>query len=103
MDQLFAALNGAWQVLVAGLVLGAGLPALFAVGVNALAWGAGGDAELHESTPAPPPHRLGRIVAYAVFGVVLLAVLAGVGYITAHGMGYSIAFDGLTPVITSKK
>ncbi len=102
MDQLLAALNGAWQVLVAGLVLGAGLPALFAVGVNALAWGAGGDAEVHGVGVIPRPHLLGRIVAYAVFGVVLLAVLAGVGYITAHGMGYSITFNGLTPVITSK-
>lgn len=33
-----AALDGAWRVLVAGLVLGAGLPILFALGVKSLAW-----------------------------------------------------------------
>ena len=102
MDQLIAALTGAWQVLLAGLILGAGLPALFAVGVNALAWGTGGDAEVHDAATLPPPHLPGRIVAYSIFSLVVLAVLAGVGYITAHGMGYAITFDGLMPVIAPK-
>lgn len=102
MDQLLAALDGAWRVLIAGLVLGAGLPALFAFGVRALAWGTGGDAEIHAAGVVLKPHLWGRVVAYAMFALVLLAVLAGVGYITAHGMGYSITFNGLLPVITPK-
>lgn len=102
MEQLWAALDGAWRVLLAGLVLGAGLPALFAFGVRALAWGTGGDAEIHESGVVPKAHLGGRLVAYTMFSIVVLAVLTGVGYITAHGLGYSITFNGLLPVIAPK-
>ena len=42
MLELF--LQAAWKVLVAGLVLGAGIPALFALGVRFTAQGAGGEA-----------------------------------------------------------
>jgi hypothetical protein len=49
MHNLGFALEGGWRVLAASLILGAGLPALFALGVRALAYGAGGEAELHES------------------------------------------------------
>ena len=48
MHNLGFALDGAWKVLLAGLVLGAGLPVLFALGIRSLAYGAGGDAEVHE-------------------------------------------------------
>ena len=46
MDQLFAALDASWRVLLVGLVLGAGLPTVYAFGIRALAWGTGGDAQL---------------------------------------------------------
>ncbi len=35
------ALDDAWRVLAAGLLLGAGLPILFALGVKSLAWANG--------------------------------------------------------------
>lgn len=34
MDQLWAALDATWRILLVGLVLGAGLPTLFAVGIR---------------------------------------------------------------------
>ena len=49
MHNLGFALEGAWKVLLASVILGAGLPALFALGIRSLAYGAGGDAEVHES------------------------------------------------------
>ncbi|MCC6497307.1 MAG: hypothetical protein IT193_13725 [Propionibacteriaceae bacterium] len=102
MDQLLAALDGGWKVLLAGLVLGAGLPAMFAFGVRALAWGTGGDAEIHETGVLLKPHPLGRAVAYTMFGLVLVSVLLGIGYIVAHGLGMVITFNGLLPVFTPK-
>jgi hypothetical protein len=102
MEQLWAALDGAWRVLLIGLVLGAGLPTIFAFGIRALAWGTGGDAEVHETGVVMKPHLMGRVVAYAMFSLVILSVLVGVGYILAHGMGWSITFNGLMPVVTPK-
>lgn len=102
MTQLWAALDGAWRVLLVGLVLGAGLPAMFAFGVRALAWGTGGEAEVHAEGVLPAPHPLGRVVAWTMFSLVVLAVLAGVGYITAHGLGWSVSFEGIVPVFSKK-
>jgi predicted secreted protein len=102
MDQLFAALDAGWRVLLVGLVLGAGLPAVFAFGVRALAWGTGGDAEVHATGMEPKPHLLGRVVASAMFALVIAAVLLGISYIVAHGLGYAITFNGILPVFTPK-
>ena len=44
MNNLAIAMDGAWKVLVAGLLLGAGVPTLFALAVNGLATAEGGDA-----------------------------------------------------------
>ena len=82
-----SALDGAWRVLTAGLALGAGLPILFALGVKSLAWANG-------ELPGTPAHPAGRVVAGALFGLVLLAILLGIGYIVAHGFGYVIGWDG---------
>ena len=37
--------DAAWKVLAVGLLLGAGLPALFALGIRSMAYGVGGAAE----------------------------------------------------------
>ncbi|WP_062318626.1 hypothetical protein [Demequina maris] len=71
-----------WQalgnVLLFGLIVGAGLPTLFALGVRSLA-GPGARGEDGQVT-------LGRkIVAYACFGAVVLAVVGAVAYIAAGG------------------
>ena len=97
MDQLFAALDASWRVLLVGVVLGAGLPTIYALGIRALAWGTGGEAEVHEAGVELKPHLLGRLIAFVV-----LCVLLGIGYIVAHGLGMTITFDGIVPVFTSK-
>jgi hypothetical protein len=102
MEQFLAALDGAWRVLLVGLVFGAGLPALFAFGIRSLAWGAGGEASVHEPGVTLKPRPVGRLIAYLLFALVVLLVLSGVGYIVVHGLGWTVTFNGLLPVITPK-
>ncbi|MFT4218863.1 MAG: hypothetical protein QM619_17030 [Micropruina sp.] len=89
------ALDDGWRILVAGLLLGAGLPILFALGVKSLAW-ANGDLPDRARNP------LGRVFAIALFSVVLLAIVLGISYIVAHGFGYTLTFDGILPSITKR-
>ena len=102
MNQVIAALDAVWRVLAIALLLGAGLPTLFAFGIRAFAWGTGGDAEEHTEGVIPRGHLLGRVVGCVLFGVVVLAVMAGIAYIAAHGMGWVVTFDGIVPVLTPK-
>ena len=102
MEQLWAALDGAWRVLAAGLLLGAGLPAIFSFGSRAMAWGTGGDAEIHPDGVVVKPHPFGRVIGYAMFSLVVIAVLLGIGYIVAHGFGVEVTFDGMIPVFSSR-
>lgn len=72
------------QILVAGVVIGAGLPALFAFGVRLLA-----TANADGSTAA---RRQGGIVgAFACFALVVVAVVTGILFIMkdflAHDFG----------------
>ncbi|GIJ43363.1 hypothetical protein Val02_02490 [Virgisporangium aliadipatigenens] len=87
------ALEGAWQVLLAGLVLGAGLPALFALGIRATAFGGGGSG----STAA-----WGRPVGYLCFAIVVLAVLLGITFIVASGFGKTLDFSHIYPTVVDK-
>ncbi|WP_435298627.1 hypothetical protein [Timonella sp. A28] len=66
------------SVLVAGLVLGAGLPALFAFGVKMLT--------PETVSGVTRPISMGRkIMAYLSFGICILAVFAGVFFLAAGG------------------
>ncbi len=75
MDILIKALSSLWQVLAVGLLLGAGLPALFALGVRSINTGrpvlAGADGRARP-TPA------GIAGAVVCFGVCVAAVLFGI-------------------------
>lgn len=98
MDNIVLALESAWRVLVVGLVFGAGLPAIFAVGIRAMAWGAGGDAEVsHER-----PHPLGRVLAALAFGIVIGGVVLGLTMIVAGGFGKDVSFDRGFPTIVDE-
>ena len=99
MHNLGFALNAAWQVLAVSLLLGAGLPSLFAVGVRVLAYGTGGTAE---ADPTAAPHPVGRLVAYVLFAVVVLVALLGITYIVASGFGKTISFEHVYPAIVDK-
>ena len=53
MNQLWLALEGGFHVLLAGMVLGAGLPLIFSLGIRALSYGVGGDADIVNHKPHP--------------------------------------------------
>jgi hypothetical protein len=88
------ALDGAWRVLAAGLLLGAGLPLLFALGVRSLAAGAGATG----SAPRP----LGKPLAWLLFLVVIALVLLGITFIVASGFGKALSFEHVFPTIVDK-
>ncbi|SKC81431.1 hypothetical protein [Krasilnikoviella flava] len=87
------------QVLVAGLIVGAGIPALFALGLRLLAGTTSADAPTTQSTPArgdandassrvvaiprPSPARLAG--AIACMGVVVGAIAFGLVFLVSGG------------------
>jgi hypothetical protein len=77
-------LSSLWEIVVVGLLAGAGLPALFAIGMRALARPARGrvspdSGELVGGNPA------GIALAAACFLVVLAAIGYGIYIIVASG------------------
>ena len=107
MHNLALALSGSWKVLVAGLLLGAGLPTLFAVGVRSLAHAATGSAAGPASGPVSSMASGARAAAVRslgilCFAVVVLAVLLGLTYIVASGFGMTVTFGGGFPTLGSK-
>ncbi|MCB1266003.1 MAG: hypothetical protein KDB56_15780 [Mycobacterium sp.] len=68
-------LESIFKVLVIGLLLGAGLPALFAAGMLAYSFGAGGEEADHViHRPNPPLKYLGIFLFLFVAFVILTAV-----------------------------
>jgi hypothetical protein len=81
MEILAKAFDALWQVLLVGLLLGAGLPALFALGLRSLnagrtvtAGGGGGYGGADTSKPSP----LGLTGAIICFTILVAAVLFGI-------------------------
>jgi hypothetical protein len=103
MHNLIFALDSAGKVLLTCLLLGAGLPALFALGIRALARGAGGEPQVLESgVSAPAPRPAFTVAGYLCFTVVVLAVALGIAFIVASGFGRSLSFEHVYPVLISK-
>lgn len=99
MNNLSLALQGGWKVLAAGLILGAGLPTIFAVGIRSLAWGAGGTAEVSQARPNPA----GKAVAAVCFAVVLVGIAVGISIVVASGFGKAVSFANIYPTFVAKK
>lgn len=77
MGEIFLkAFESLWQVLVAGIVLGAGLPALFALGIKAV--GSGRTLAADGTTYTTPVTPAGRVGSTVLFGVCAAAVLFGI-------------------------
>ena len=76
MEILVKALQAIWQVVLVGLLLGAGLPALFALGVRALHGTEVAVDAPGSSLPTTTPAR--RTAAYLCFGLCVAAVLFGI-------------------------
>jgi hypothetical protein len=92
-DDLQLAGEAIWKVLLASLVLGAGLPAVFALGIRSLAWGTGGDAEVDHA----PGHPAGKVVAGILFVLVGYGILTGLLFIIASGQGKTLDFSTVIP------
>ena len=68
-------------VMVVALVLGAGVPALFALGMRATTMGRTVSADGH--TEVGTMSVAGRVLSLLCFGIVVLAVLLGIAFIIA--------------------
>lgn len=97
-------LEAAAQVAVIALVLGAGLPALFAVGVRSFALAGANDPRdtdvPADSTRLPAP--LLRTLGVLCFVVVVLAVVLGLTIIIATGFGQEVSFENVFPTFVPK-
>jgi hypothetical protein len=92
-----------WKILALGLVLGAGLPTLFAVGIRAMAYGQGGEAETHAAGAAVAgPHPIGRAIGLVCFAIVLLAIVLALVFLVATGFGKALSFEHIYPTIIDK-
>lgn len=98
MNNLTLALDGAWKVLVTSLILGAGLPMIFAFGVRSLALGAGGSAEVDHARGKP----IGNVLAAICFLVVLAGVALGITIVVASGFGKAVSFAHVFPTLVNK-
>lgn len=76
MELLVKALGALWQVALVGVLLGAGLPALFALGLKSLSSNRPLAADGIEYAGAPT--SAGRAGAVVLFGICVLAVLFGI-------------------------
>ena len=83
-----------WQIVVLGLVCGAGLPALFAVGLVALntghrvqTAGAGGGATESDESRVYGGNPVGLVAACLCFAIVLGAIGYGIYLIVASSHG----------------
>lgn len=65
-----------FKVLVVGLLLGAGLPALFATGLLAYSHGAGGEEADHLVHKPNPPLKYLGLLLFLVVGFVIIAAVA---------------------------
>lgn len=97
MAQFIAAAQAALSVLLVSLCLGAGLPLLFSLGVQQLA-----AAHVPGSAGARWHGTVHKVISFAIFALVVVAVLFGLSYIVIQGFGLKYVFDGLIPHIVHK-
>ncbi|GAB77927.1 hypothetical protein SAMN05421595_0438 [Austwickia chelonae] len=89
-------ISAASKVLFVSLIIGAGLPALFALGVKSLAHGTGPDGT------AIAPNPAGKVVAAAIFSLVLFTIGIGIAIVVASGLGQSVSFEHIYPTFVPK-
>jgi hypothetical protein len=96
MDNLRFALEGGGKVLWVGLLLGAGLPVIFALGIRSLAMGT--STEGTDVRPRP----IGAVLATLCFVLVLAGVAVGITVIVAAGFGKVVSFEHVYPTLVPK-
>lgn len=98
MRSIQLALEGAGNVLIVGLLFGAGLPVIYALAMRALVVGA--DEAPDGSVRYSP---LGRAVAGLLVAVIVAGVVLGLVLIVASGFGKAVSFEHVFPTIVDKK
>ena len=98
MSNVTLALQGAGKVLAVSLLLGAGLPMIFGLGVRFYASGHGGDAGVDHAQPKP----FGKVLAALCFLLVLAGVGIGITIVVASGFGKAVSFEHIYPVLVNK-
>lgn len=91
-------LESIFKVLVVGLILGAGLPALFATGMLAYSFGAGGEEADHIIHKPNPPLKF---VGIALFLFVAFVIVTAVAWITRATIIHHFGVD-LFPMFPKK-
>ena len=91
-------LESIFKVLIVGLVLGAGLPAVFAVGMLAYSFGAGGEEADHVIHKPNPPLKF---VGILLFAFVAFVIVTAVAWITRSTIIHHFGVD-LFPMFPKK-
>lgn len=86
-----------FKVLVVGLVLGAGLPALFAIGIRLYSAGSG-EVTADGTVTRPNPALKG--IAYLLFAIISAVIVIGILWITRGTIDYYFGVD-LFPFVKS--
>lgn len=73
------------KVLLVGLVLGAGLPAIFAVGLRLQAAGSG---EINADGTTSPENPALKALAFVLYAIVLAVIVIGILWITRQTINY---------------
>ncbi|PPF18405.1 hypothetical protein C5B92_06010 [Rathayibacter sp. AY1A4] len=98
-------LSAAGQVALVAVLLGAGLPVLFAVGVRSFAVAAGAPASGGSDAPAVRsglPAPVLRGIGVLCFAFVVGSVVIGLSVIIATGLGQSVSFEHVIPTFVPK-
>lgn len=101
MNTIELVLQGASNVLFAGLVFGAGLPFIYAVALRVLTIGSVDYAEA-DGTIRSRPKVSSRVVAGVLIAVVIGGIVLGLVLIVASGLGMAVSFEGFPPSIVEK-
>lgn len=101
MDTMRLVFDSAGRVLWAGLLLGAGLPVVFALGVRMLA-GAEDTVGPDGTVLSHRPSSLQRIVAWICFALVVFGVVVGLLVIIGAGTGKVVSFEHGWPTLVPK-
>lgn len=98
-------LEAAGQVALVALLLGAGLPALFAVGVRSFTL-AGATRQTADGGQTAAPSRIPaamlRVIGALCYVLVVAAVVIGLTVIIATGFGQEISFEHIVPTFVPK-
>ena len=91
MDILKNTVDSLWQVVLVGLLLGAGLPAIFAIGLKSLDAGQRGSGGGSTAVAARSP--LAVAGAVVCFAVVLIAIVTGILFIMQGFLSHTFGIE----------